>query len=281
MAKIIAIDTALSACSVALSNEGQVSVLRESRPRQHIQLILPMIDELLKQSGLSVLDINAIGFSQGPGSFTGLRIGMGVVQGLAFGANLQVMPISTLHSIAQMAIDKKLLDDEELVIPMIDARMNEVYWGVYKNTNGLAQPLCVDMLNSPEQVEMKSVRKSARHFAAKGLAGDASMVNQSPSGQAAGKQGLDQRGSVYGQAYQIALDNIAIGVGDGWQFGERISLRPAVIDQQLISDAEQVLTLALQDFKCGRCISVEQVEPLYLRNKMSWTKRQRLRKKDN
>ncbi len=239
MAKIIAIDTALSSCSVALSNGGAISALRESKPRQHIQLILPMIDDLLKHNGLTILDIDAIGFSQGPGSFTGLRIGMGVVQGLAFGANLQVLPVSTLQSIAQLAIERDLVEKDQAVIPMIDARMNEVYWGAYNNINGLARALCADGLNTPEEV-------------------GEGMLGQSTS-----------------NLNEVLVG--AVGVGDGWQFRERISLRPLVIHEALSSDAEQVLMLAVDAYQRGEGVSVENVEPLYLRSKIGWTKRQRIR----
>ncbi|MBV1930900.1 MAG: tRNA (adenosine(37)-N6)-threonylcarbamoyltransferase complex dimerization subunit type 1 TsaB [Porticoccaceae bacterium] len=243
MVKIIAIDTASSSCSVALSNDGAISVLRESKPRQHIQLILPLVDELLKRSGLSILDIDAISFNQGPGSFTGLRIGMGVVQGLAFGANLQVLPVSTLQSIAQLAIERGLVGRGQAVMPMIDARMNEVYWGVYMNIDGLARELYPDALNIPDDV-------------------GASMLNQST-------QNLSE------------LVVTAIGVGDGWQFRKRISVRPLVIYEELSSDAEQVLTLAIDNYRRGGGVPVDQVEPLYLRNEISWTKRQRLRQPGN
>lgn len=239
VAKIIAIDTALSSCSVALSIDGAISVLRESKPRQHVQSILPMIDELLKRDGLSILDIDAIGFNQGPGSFTGLRIGMGVVQGLAFGANLPVIPVSTLQSIAQLAIAQSLVGKNQIVVPIIDARMNEVYWGIYQNIDGFARGLCPDALNIPEDVGASIVKQNTPTLR--------------------------------------ELNASAIGAGDGWQFRERISLQPLMIEETLGSDAEQVLRLAVAAFGRGESVSVEQVEPLYLRNKISWTKRQRLR----
>ncbi|RLA54780.1 MAG: tRNA (adenosine(37)-N6)-threonylcarbamoyltransferase complex dimerization subunit type 1 TsaB [Gammaproteobacteria bacterium] len=235
MSNIIAIDTAMSACSVALSRQGIVTVLREHKPRQHIQLILPMIDELLKQSCLSIRDIDAIGFSQGPGSFTGLRIGMGVVQGLAFGGDIQVVPVSTLQVMAQVAIDRDMLNMDGIVMPVIDARMDEVYWGIYKNNDGGAQPVCVDALNTPEQVSI--------------------------SGHAPG-----------------ITDNIDIGVGDGWRFRDRISVQVELVDEQLVSDAEQVLGLSVDRYARGLSVVIDQIEPLYLRNQISWKKRPRLRK---
>lgn len=245
MAKIIAIDTALSSCSVALSHHGSVSSLREREPRQHIRLVLPMVDKLLKQSNLSILDIDAIGFNHGPGSFTGLRIGMGVVQGLAYGAGIPVIPVSTLQSMAQVAIDQTSLSVDRLIMPLIDARMNEVYWGIYKNIDGRAEAVCEDALNVPEDVGAAILKQGMLKFS-----------------------DLEQKLSV----------NIEIGVGDGWQFRDRISVQPVEIKEQLASDAEQVLALAVDAYERGLGVPVEQVEPLYLRNEVSWTKRQRLRK---
>ena len=237
MVNIIAIETALSACSVALSKQGEVMVLREQKPRQHIRLVLPMVDKLLEDNGLSLDDLDAIGFSQGPGSFTGLRIGMGIVQGLAFGADLPVVAVSTLQAMAQAAIDAGLLEAEQVVAPLIDARMDEVYWGIYKNTGGFAMALQEDKLSSPEGVRAECI--------------DA----------VAGK--------------------VSVGLGDGWQFKDRISLRPHRINDAVVMDAEQILRFTLEDFTRGLAVDVGELEPLYLRDQISWKKRQRIREPDN
>lgn len=99
--RILAIDTATEACSVALWNNGTINAHFELCPREHTQRILPMVQEILAASGASLNEIDALAFGRGPGSFTGVRIGIGIAQGLALGANLPMIGISTLATMAQ------------------------------------------------------------------------------------------------------------------------------------------------------------------------------------
>ncbi|MGS9064036.1 tRNA (adenosine(37)-N6)-threonylcarbamoyltransferase complex dimerization subunit type 1 TsaB, partial [Salmonella enterica subsp. enterica serovar Infantis] len=89
-------DTATEACSVALWNNGPINAHFERCPREHTQRILPMVQEILAASGVSLTEIDALAFGRGPGSFTGVRIGIGFAQGLALGANLPMIGVSTL-----------------------------------------------------------------------------------------------------------------------------------------------------------------------------------------
>ncbi|VAW70539.1 tRNA threonylcarbamoyladenosine biosynthesis protein TsaB [hydrothermal vent metagenome] len=133
--KIIAIDTATEACSAALYLDGLYTGQFKIAPRQHTQLILQMIDDLLRQAGIKIADLDALAFGRGPGSFTGVRIATGIVQGLAFANDLPVIPVSTLASIAQFACNKH---QQKNIIAGIDARMGEMYWGCYRQSeNGL------------------------------------------------------------------------------------------------------------------------------------------------
>ena len=99
--RILAIDTATEACSVALWNDGTVNAHFELCPREHTQRILPMVQDILTTSGTSLTDINALAYGRGPGSFTGVRIGIGIAQGLALGAELPMIGVSTLMTMAQ------------------------------------------------------------------------------------------------------------------------------------------------------------------------------------
>lgn len=152
MAVILAIDTATDACSVALSVGGETYVRQELAVRDNSRLILPMIDELLMETGIELPELDALACTCGPGSFTGLRIGMGVVQGLAFGASLPVLPISTLQTLAAKAIRSAGLGEGSAVIPCLDARMDEVYWGLYRNIGGFPEAIARDRLDKPEVV---------------------------------------------------------------------------------------------------------------------------------
>lgn len=153
MPAILAIDTAAQTCSAALLYQGQVTQLFSAEPRTHTRKLLPMVDELLTAANCELSALDAIAFTAGPGSFTGLRIGLGVVQGLAFGANLPVIPVSTLQAMACSAQRQLSLADEDVVVPALDARMSEIYWGAYAIAgDSVPTPLFDDRLTAPEFV---------------------------------------------------------------------------------------------------------------------------------
>jgi tRNA threonylcarbamoyladenosine biosynthesis protein TsaB len=147
---LLALDTATDGCSCALYNQGQISALAERTPRGHSDLILPMIDQLLRDAQLKPTDLTALVFGQGPGSFTGLRIACGVTQGIAFAADLPVIPISDLAAMAQAAYR---LHHARNVLVALDARMNQIYWGVYQADDaGLMQKVQAEQVINPESV---------------------------------------------------------------------------------------------------------------------------------
>lgn len=135
--KIVAIDTATEGCSAALLVGTAVTEQFEITPRGHTQRILPMVDQLLAEAALKLADLDAIAFNRGPGSFTGLRITAGVVQGLAYGAALPVIPVSSLAALAAAHYRQHAT---QLVLSAIDARMGELYWGAYRiGSSGIPQ----------------------------------------------------------------------------------------------------------------------------------------------
>lgn len=127
--KLLALDTSTEACSVALQLGTEILSLDEVCPQQHSKRVLPMVQQLLQQANVALKDLDGIVFGRGPGSFTGVRIGVGVAQGLAFGAQLPVYGVSTLAAMAQAA---KRLHAADRVVAAIDARMAEVYLGCYQ-----------------------------------------------------------------------------------------------------------------------------------------------------
>lgn len=134
--KILAVDTATEACSAALLVGDKLFSRWEEAPRDHTRKILPMVQAVLEDAGISLSDLDAIAFGRGPGSFTGVRIGISVAQGLALGAGVPLIGISTLAAMAQGAYR---LDGAEQVLTAIDARMNEVYFGRYELIDGRMQ----------------------------------------------------------------------------------------------------------------------------------------------
>ena len=150
--KLLAIDTSTEACSAALSIDGEISERYEIAPRKHAELILPMIDELLADAGCSLAQMDAIAFGRGPGAFTGVRIGTGVVQGLAFSIDRPVVPVSTLASMAYGAMTEFSVEN---VLAGIDARMGEVYWGAYqRSADGGVQLLDEESVCVPDETFM-------------------------------------------------------------------------------------------------------------------------------
>lgn len=142
---ILALDTSTEFLSVALQADGQLRARHFHAGQTHSQVILPTVRELLNEANIDMQDLHGIAFGAGPGSFTGLRIGCGVAQGLAFGANLPVVGVSTLMALAEASGHSR-------VIACLDARMGEVYHAVYLKVADAWQTVIAPGLYKPEQV---------------------------------------------------------------------------------------------------------------------------------
>ena len=138
MTKILAIDASSEACSAALLIDNEIYERSEVVPRKHTELILPMVDEVLSEGGLTLNQVDAIAFNRGPGSFTGVRVSTSVTQGLAFALDLPVIPVSGLATVAQGSWRNT---QQENLLVILDARMNEVYWACYQIQQGLMKLL--------------------------------------------------------------------------------------------------------------------------------------------
>lgn len=148
--KILAIETSTRNCSVALRTLQQTFHRSKLATREQSQLILPMINELLLEAGITLDQLDAIALSVGPGSFTGLRLGMGVAQGLAFAKHIPVIPVSSLAVWAQSAY--RTVGAKQIMVA-VNAYMGEVYLGRYKIDNqGVALIIEPDALIKPDEV---------------------------------------------------------------------------------------------------------------------------------
>lgn len=151
MTTILAVDTSTEACSVALQIGNETIAKFADEPRSHSRLLMPMVQQVLAEAQIKVNQLDAIGVSIGPGSFTGLRIGFAAVQGMAYGADIPVVPISTLKlMVATFRRQKNPAVGE--IMALLDARMSEFNLGRYQlNDNHQIVALQVDQLASTEQ----------------------------------------------------------------------------------------------------------------------------------
>lgn len=229
---LLAIDTSTEACSVALYYQGERTSIDEIAQRSHTKRILPMIDQILAQSSLRLNQLDALVFGRGPGSFTGVRVGAGIAQGLALGADLPVIPISNLTAMAQGAYELMQADH---VISAIDARMNEVYFSQLKleKVGGEFGEVFQWQQIIPEQV-----------------ASPAKMLAQ-----------LEKSSSNYCQ------------VGTGWSaYPELANAEIGSPSEIILPSAKYMLSLALPMWYNKQFISATEIEPVYLRNEVTWKK---------
>jgi tRNA threonylcarbamoyladenosine biosynthesis protein TsaB len=170
MALILSIETGTDICSVALANNGELMALRESdEGRDHAKKVAVFVDELLRETGVQPSDLDAIAVGKGPGSYTGLRIGVSFAKGLCYALDIPLIAIGSLDALAEVAredYDAGIVDLEDeqwgsaMLCPMVDARRMEVYAAVL-NSEGVAQSDVV-----AEVVTEESFRewRNAGHF---------------------------------------------------------------------------------------------------------------------
>ncbi|MFT6990260.1 MAG: tRNA threonylcarbamoyladenosine biosynthesis protein TsaB [Paraglaciecola sp.] len=221
---ILIIDTATEACSVALEVKEQVFNRFEICPQQHSQRILPMIDEVLKEANVTLKDLDYLAFGRGPGSFTGVRIATGVLQGLALGTGHKVVGISTLAAMAQQAY---VQNQCEQVTSAIDARMSEVYFGQYQVQQNVMTLIGEEQVLPPEQ-------------------GAALLSNSAKMA----------------------------GVGTGWLAYPELDAadKVDVLTDVMYPNALYMLPLAKALIAVGLAVDVEDIQPVYLRDKVTWKK---------
>ncbi|MDD0824838.1 tRNA (adenosine(37)-N6)-threonylcarbamoyltransferase complex dimerization subunit type 1 TsaB [Mannheimia sp. AT1] len=221
---ILALDTATEACSVALQHHDNVTTLNEISPRSHTQRILPMIDELLTRANITINQVDFLVFGRGPGSFTGVRVGVSVAQGLAMGANLPVVAISNLKAMAEEAFQKL---GAKKVIALIDARMNEVYFAQFEREENEWKEVVAEQVCSPEKA-----------------------ISQ----------------------FQLEQDTVVVGTG--WSAYSQFSEQnlPLIITDIHLSSSQYMIGIAKREIQKGNTLSALDIEPVYLRNEVTWEK---------
>ena len=151
--KILAIDTATERCSVALCVGARWIERAVDTARGHAEIVLPMVEQVLEEAGVRLAELAGIAYGRGPGAFTGVRIAIGVVQGLAYGADLPTVGISNLAAVAQ-----QVAAPGARILVCMDARMSEVYWAVFEVADdGLVHAASVESVGAPGSVTAHSI----------------------------------------------------------------------------------------------------------------------------
>lgn len=237
MATFIALDASTEACSVAVVKGSQCWSLCSNTPQYHAQQLLPFIDQLLHQADLATDQLDFVACSQGPGSFTGLRIGLGIAQGLAFGAGIPMIGVSSLAALAKAAA-KEIASPVDSVLTLLDARMGEIYWALYQDVQNVPVALKSPTLSAPKEL-------------------------------------LDE---IRGGQYLSSFGSLALA-GSGLPMLDLTTeeLVHVAVNDQLRPHAEAVADIAGVLWEQGAAVAPDAFELLYLRNSVSWNKRQRIR----
>lgn len=228
MTGILAIDTATDACSVAVHAQGETRELYEVIPREHSRRLFGMLQSLFPNGRLRDHSIDAIAYSCGPGSFTGLRICASAVQGLAYTNGLPAVAVSTLALQAQTALRLGHVTTDHTVLSMIDARINEVYYAVCHFEDGVAVVAQGPVACAPSAVEVA--------------------------------------------ANIPALHAIGSGCRFAAELPEGLRARLHSVDNELLPAAQDLVPLALAALARGDVQQPQQVQPLYVRDEISWKK---------
>jgi tRNA threonylcarbamoyladenosine biosynthesis protein TsaB len=232
-ARVLAIDTATEACSAAILVAGEVHERFLIAPRRHSALILPMIEEVLAEAGLTLRQLDGLCFGRGPGSFTGVRIATGVIQGLALASDLPVVPVSTLAALAQGAFRP---EEPECIVAALDARMGEVYLGIYTG-GGIEAPgataTCTAATLQPPRPE--------------------AVIDPA--------------------AISASLTGAWTGVGSGFKthraaLCKSLAGSPSRIEPETYPHARDVVLLGLEPLRQGRGVRAEEALPIYLRDRI-------------
>lgn len=237
---ILAIETATKACSVALSHNGNVSSCSEVGNNIHSQVLLDMVRSLYAELGIESSDLDAVAVGQGPGSFTGLRIGVGVAQGIAYGSGCPMIGVSSLDILAQGVLAASDVDFNNRLIAGIDARMGELYWAEYLHSDGDMSRMSAMQVSPPEHFTSAAFLESSL-----GLDGDESLASES-------QKKILLAGNAWSE-YDQRLDA-------GFKRGTMS------LDDVIYPDAAQLLVIAIRQYALGDLINALEFAPIYVRN---------------
>lgn len=205
--KILALDASTEACSAAVYVNGEIVERLTIAPRKHIEILMPMIKEVMAESELEFSDLNGLAFSAGPGSFAGLRIACGFAQGLGSGLDLPIVPVSTLATLALPLLEEH---PEAKVMPMMDAKMQEVYWGLYAlDEEGELKILESDQVSSLDALYEQYEGKGEGIIGV----GDGWLLDEESATIIGADQVADKKHPRAGEVALLAIDDLEKGLG--------------------------------------------------------------------
>jgi tRNA threonylcarbamoyladenosine biosynthesis protein TsaB len=242
--RVLALDTSTEYCSVALWHDGAVIDRCELAGQEHSELLIDMLDALLKDAGIRLAQVDGIAYGKGPGSFTGVRIACGVAQGLAFGANLSVAGVCTLEALAEAS-------GRTRVIAALDARMGEIYHAAYEKQDGVWATVSEPCLCKPEDAPKIGSLLSAK---------ENTELTPPP-----------------------ALGENWFGVGSGFvthgnALNERYAGQLLGVDASMVPQAAAIAALGAVQFIAGNGADATQALPLYLRDKVALKTSERVKR---
>ena len=236
MTRILAIDTSTAWCSVALSLDDCAPILRhELVSAGASQLLLPWVEELLSEANVKLAELDAIAIGIGPGAFTGVRLGVATVQGLAISNAVPVLPVASLDAVAAQLSHTHSFQKAKpnSFVVALDARMDEIYWAKYEMIDQKLPVRVAEIhLSKPEEINLLGIEFFA------------------------------------GSALKTYGDHLMSGIAQ--------KLPSSSLDSEIHITALGVLECALQMWSAGQQCHVQDLEPLYIRNKVALTTQERI-----
>lgn len=229
--RILSIETATEFCSIALTQGEEIITRSVGVPSQHSLSVLPLIEEILAEAQISLKMLDAIAVGQGPGSFTGVRLGISVAQGLCFGLNIQCIPVSTLKILAYGAKTDALRLGATCIMAAMDARMGEIYGAVYEIQEGKLTCVIDHFVQKPNEIQLQTYNPSFK---------------------------TDQSVIAIGSGWQVYPNELLQSMG----------MNPILTLPTATPQASDLAQLAIIEFKEGKACEPELCLPAYCRDKV-------------
>ena len=305
MARIILIETSTALCSVALAEDGRIVAYKESEtPRAQASLTAPFVKDLLDERGLGVRDCDAVCVSKGPGSYTGLRVGVSTAKGLCFGAGIPLIAVGTLDTLVYQAASEGLLPDNSrthspegsscvalpeaasslppsgfrYVVPMVDARRMEVYTSVFTPDGRQLTETRPQVIESLSQIiGTPSLSGSPEGISNDQSASPASLASTDRAASPDDRSSAGLSKSPEGISFaDLLAEGPVLFIGDGAGKCREVLAHPNAYFVQCCPKASAMLRPAFAAFAASRFEDTAYFEPFYLKDFIATIPRKKL-----